>query len=583
VGHLFLRPNFNKQLKVSAVIQGDMMKKTVQRTLHAPATAVSSIGMALLLQFGVCHTALAIDIDTGNPELKLRWDNTFKYSAAARLEGRKAVMITDDPANNQGTINLDDGDRNFSKGLISNRVDLLTEFDLKYQDKYGLRVSGAAWYDRVYNRPNDNNDASRANQSSTAYNQFTNATRNLHGRKAEILDAFVFGSADIAGMPTTVRLGKHSLLYGETLFFGANGIANAQAPVDVVKLLSVPGSQFKEIILPVNQVSSQIQILPNLALGGYYQFEFRKSRIPAVGSYFSGADVFDDGAENFLFAPGLGAPRTGDLKARDKGQFGFQLRWRPESMDTEFGAYAVRYHDKLFQAYLRANPLFAAPGPFNFQLVYPEDIKSYGLSFSTSVGDFNVAGEGSIRRNTPLVSGPQIDPSITGSAGIGANALYAVGSSAHLNLSTLYLLSSSSMWDGGSFLGEIGWNRRTSVKMNEQAIDPNSSRDAWGMRFIFEPQWFQVFPQMDISVPLGLGYNPRGNSSVVQQFNGGTRKGGDMSIGLKGTYQQQWRFGLTYNHFIGAAGAALGADAHLSFKQNLADRDFISLSVQTSF
>jgi hypothetical protein len=69
----------------------------------------------------------------------------------------------------------------------------------------------------------------------------------------------------------------------------------------------------------------------------------------------------------------------------------------------------------------------------------------------------------------------------------------------------------------------------------------------------------------------------------VQQFNGGTRNGGDLSIGLKGMYQQQWRIGLNYTHFIGSEGPALDADANLTFKQSLADRDFVSLSVQTTF
>jgi hypothetical protein len=539
------------------------------------------LAMAVILQFGLMRSAHAFEFDTGSPDVKIRWDNTFKYSAAGRVEGRKGELV-DDPSN-PNLINMDDGDRNFGKGLVSNRVDLLSELDVTYKQLFGVRVSGAGWYDRVYNRANDNDAPGFVNHTSTAFNEFARGTRRVHGRDAELLDAFAFLNTDVGKMPLTVRLGKHSVLYGETLFFGANGIANAQSPVDVIKALSVPGSQFKEIILPVNQVSSQLQLLPNLSVGGYYQFEFRKSRIPGSGSYFSGVDLFDDGGETFLFAPGVGAPRVADLKARDSGQFGLQMRWRPTGMDTEFGIYAARYHDKLFQAYLRANPLFGAPGPLNYQLVYPEGIKTFGVSFSTSLGDFNVAGEASVRRNTPLVSGPQIDPSVNGSAGIGGQALYAVGNSAHLNLSAIYVMQRSALWDGGNFLGEVAWNRRTSVKMNEQAIDPNSSRDAWGFRFIFEPSWFQVFPQLDVSMPLTVGYNPRGNSSVVQQFNGGVRKGGDISIGLKGNYQQKWRFGLTYTHYVGAMGPALTPDAHLSFKQNLADRDFVSLSVQTTF
>ena len=558
------------------------------RTPAMPRVRPTLLAMSVVLQFGLMRSTQALEFDTGNSDLKVRWDNTFKYSVAARVKNRSDALVTDDPAANRNSLNLDDGDRNFGRGLISNRLDLLSELDVAWKNKFGGRVSAAAWYDSVYNRNNDNDAPDRVNQTSRPFNEFTDATRKLHGRKAEVLDAFVFANGDIGGHSANVRLGKHTLLYGETLFFGANGIANAQSPVDVVKLLSVPNSQFKEIILPVNQVSGQIQLKDNLALGGYYQFEFRKSRIPAVGSYFSSVDVFDDGGERFLFAPGVGAPRIGDLKARDGGQFGLQLRWRPAALDTEFGLYAVRYHDKLFQAYLRPvglPPPFGAGAPFplNYQLVYPEDIKSYGASFSTTLGDFNVAGEVSVRRNTPLVSGPQVDPSIDGSAGIGEQALYAVGNSAHANLSAIYLLKPNALWQGGSFLGEIGWNRRTSITKNPGALDPNTSRDAYGLRFILEPQWFQVVPQLDVSVPIGLGYNLHGNSSVVQQFNGGTRRGGDFSIGLKGMYQQKWRIGLNYTHFLGSAGGALGADAHLTFKQSLADRDFVSLSVQTTF
>ena len=554
---------------------------------HVPnRVAVSvSIAIAIFLHSG---SVMAMEIETGNPDLTLRWDNTVKYSAAFRMKDQSSALINDDASRNRGNINLDDGNRNFDKGLISNRLDLFSEVDISYKHRYGARISGAAWYDTVYNRSNDHDSPERANQTSTSYNKFTDETRDLHGRKAEILDAFVYANTYLGELPTTVRLGKHSLLYGETLFFGANGIANAQSPIDVVKALSVPSSQFKEIILPVNQVSGQIQLRDNLALGAYYQLEFRESRVPGAGSYFSTVDVFDEGGENFYFAPGIGAQRVSDKKARDSGQYGVQLRWRPSNMDTEFGIYAVRYHDKMFQAYLRPVGLpppmgEGAPFPLNYQLVYPEDIKAYGVSFSTAVGEINVSGEASVRRDTPLVSAPEVDPSIDGSAGIGSSALYAVGNSAHANLSMVYLMKPSAFWEGGSFMGEVAWNRRTSITKNPLALDPNSSRDAYGLRFILEPQWFQVVPHLDLSMPIGLGYNPKGNSSVVQQFNGGTKEGGDFSIGLKGLYQQRWRIGMNYTHYFGSEGPALGADGDFTFRQSLADRDFVSLSVQTTF
>lgn len=42
------------------------------------------------------------------------------------------------------------------------------------------------------------------------------------------------------------RAGRHSLLWGESLFFGSNGIGNGMTSIDVIKALSVPSTQFKE-------------------------------------------------------------------------------------------------------------------------------------------------------------------------------------------------------------------------------------------------------------------------------------------------------------------------------------------------
>ena len=47
---------------------------------------------------------------------------------------------------------VDDGDRNFSNSsLVTNRLDVLSEFDLVWRKKYGFRVSGAVWFDAAYN------------------------------------------------------------------------------------------------------------------------------------------------------------------------------------------------------------------------------------------------------------------------------------------------------------------------------------------------------------------------------------------------------------------------------------------------
>ncbi|MCY1358878.1 hypothetical protein D9M69_454250 [compost metagenome] len=411
-----------------------------------------------------------------------------------------------------------------------------------------------------------------------AHDRFTDSTEELHGRKAELLDALVSGQFAVADMPLTLRAGQHTLIYGETLFFGANGIAAAQGPVDVVKGLSVPNTQFKELLMPVPQFSGQLQINSEFSIGAYYQLEWKKTRLPAAGSYFSTVDFLGSGSESLLLGPGVAFDKRSDMNARHSGQGGVQLRWRPRNSEAEYGFYAVRYHDKTPQIYL-------LPATATYRWVYPEDIEAYGASFSTVVGDVNVAGEVSYRTNMPLVSTAQVD--LTGSADNHGNPLYAVGRTAHGNLSAIYAWGDSPLFQSATITAEIGWNRLLDVTRNASALDPNATRDAWGMRFIFEPNYYQVLPGLDVSVPIGLGYNPQGRSSVVGAFNGGVDNGGDFNIGIKGEYLKNLRLSLSYMQFFGSANTTLkpldGGGYAQSFGQALDDRDYLSFSAQYSF
>lgn len=538
---------------------------------------------AAIAAVGCVHHAGAFEIDTGDSDVHLRWDNTLKYNAAWRVKDRDSKLVS--------TVNQDDSDRNFNKGLISNRLNILSEFDARYNN-VGARVSAAGWYDSVYEGSNDNNSPATANQRSVSYDHFTDDTRKLHGSDAEILDAFVFGKGNLGELPTSFRLGRHTVLWGESLFFGANGIAGGQAPVDIIKATSVPNTPFKELIRPVNQFSGQVQLRPNVSVAAYYQFAWEENRIPAVGSYFSTSDVVGEGGERLIVGGPIGPNQQPlaffhgkDIKADDKGQYGLSLRFSPEDWNTDFGLYAIRYHAKDPMIYTRANP--GGPNPLTgqlgeYQLVYAEGIRAFGASFSTSVGDANVAGEVSVRRNTPLVSVSQANP--TGLGDNDSHALYAVGNSLHAQLSSLYSFNSNGIWDSASLAGEVAWHRRTSITKNAAALDPNSERDAWGLRMSFTPNFFQVYPGVDLSVPLGLGYNPQGRSSVISKFNNGVGdKGGDVSIGLQLEYLQTWKAGLNYTHYIGGSDNFLDSRNANTYGQPLKDRDFIAFTVQRSF
>ena len=85
------------------------MSKRLTRLLCRVAPVFSPLLVGLPL-------AHAVELTTGDPDLKLRWDTTIKYTSAFRVEARSSALADSPPT----TINQDDGDRNFGRGLISN-------------------------------------------------------------------------------------------------------------------------------------------------------------------------------------------------------------------------------------------------------------------------------------------------------------------------------------------------------------------------------------------------------------------------------------------------------------------------------
>jgi hypothetical protein len=542
-------------------------------------TALASAAMLACLQ------AHATDFDTGNPDLKIRWDNTVKYSAATRLPGRSPALSSTVfgsggvvGANN---VNQDDGDNNFDRGLVSNRLDLFSEADLSYAN-VGARVSGAAWYDAIYNRDTDNHTLT-ANHVPAS--EFPAETRKLMGRKAELLDAFVYGKFDIADRPVTARLGRHTLLWGESLFFGANGIAGGQAPIDLIKLLSVPNAQFKEIARPTGKLSGQIQLSSTLSVGAYLGYEWQKTRLIPAGAYLSASDTLGPGAER-INAGALGSfQRAPDVNARDGGQGGIQVRWSVPDIDTDFGFYAIRYNP-MTPANIVTQLVGIPPAltPQNYRWFYHEGTRAYGASFAKAIGEWSFAGEVSYRQNAPLASAVQTAlPTI----GVGTgwnnngNPPYAVGESAHAQLSWIASLGPNFLATESSFVGEIAWNTRTKTTRNPAMLNPHSDKSATGLRMVYSPTYRQILSGLDLTPSAGVGYVWGSSSAVGPGF--GVDKGGDINLGLSGVYLSTWIASLSYVRYVGPLAPALDNASIPQYTQALRDRDFLSMSIRTTF
>jgi hypothetical protein len=537
------------------------------------------------LPFAVILTAgsaSAGQIETDIPDLKLRWDNTVKYSSAYRLKNADSGLL--------GNPNLSDGDTNFRKrGIVSNRADLLSELEASYQ-QFGVRLSGAAWYDTVYNRHNDNNTAGAFGPGTSAVNTadpsnptgFGSYTRRVHGRNAELLDALVSSRFDVDGRQATLRLGQHSVIWGESLFFGDNAIAGAMSPIDQAKALSVPNLRFQEILRPVPQASGQIQLTDELTAYAIYQFGWRPNRTQGAGSYFSPID-FQAGGD-LVYTPNGAFRRSETRDGKNTGQGGVALRFRGE--DTDYGLYALRFNSKTSQTV--TNPVTG-----RFYEAYHNGINTFGASANRSVGLFNYAIEASMRSNQDLLSPNAYD--------LGSGARYAVGRTMHVNVSAFGSnLGNSPLWDDASLIGEVAFNHVLKVTENADTLSgcqpvgfpgsvcqPNGSRNSLRFQMLFEPVYYQALPGVDLRLPIGFSYQPKGSRNMVG-LAPMPENGGAINVGVKASYLDTWQMGLNLTHYFGGADVLFspvgrsGTQAW-GYKQYFKDRDFVSLNISRTF
>ncbi|NLQ18273.1 DUF1302 domain-containing protein [Marinomonas sp. M1K-6] len=514
-------------------------------------------------------TGYAFNIETGNRDVRISFDNTVKYSAAARLKDQSDTLTSDD--------NYDDGNNNFDKGLVSNRLDLLSEFDASY-DGFGVRISGAAWYDDVYQQDTDNMTSTNNNYGSAR--KFSGQTKDIMGGGAELLDAFVYGRFPVVdGMEGTLRVGRHSLLWGESLFFGANGIAGTQGPVDVVKLMSVPNSQFKETMIPTGKVSVDLPVSETVSVGAYYAYEWQKSQLQPAGAYLSSGDSVD--GDRILAGTIGNFDHSDDVEPSDSGQYGVQVKFSDYESDIDYGLYAIRFHAYAPSGnYTTTIPQMGPPKARDYRWAYAEGIEAYGFSMSKTIGGWGWAGEVSYRTNSPLGTKPQGRTTSQEPYNNNSNPGYAIGDTAHAQVSWIASVPSFISQEA-SFVGELAWNTRVKTTENEDLLNPNADKSAASLRVVFTPTYRQAFDGVDLSPSIGASYTVGNSSALGSSF--GTDKGGDINIGVKALYLNRWNASLNYMKFYGPEGVFNDDTNSQTYKQSLKDRDFISASISTTF
>jgi hypothetical protein len=547
------------------------------RTRVVPHRRVSlAAGLAGVMLAGMAQNANAMNLYDGlahGNKLEINLNIALSYIGIIRTNSPSRFLATGFTANGTDiNANGNDGDLNLRHGLVSNEFEILPILDVKNGD-FGAHFSGQAYLNTTYLSTNQNNDPASNNAVTIAKNNdFTSATRNIEGLNAQVLDAFVYGTQRFGAddsQSVTMKIGRQTLLWGQSLYLSNNGIAAGMAPFDVITADNNPNAQTQQIILPVGQVVLTYQPNRIVTFQGYYQFQWQPDTLEAAGSFFNSADILDRGGQSLFLAPGYRIYRKDNLTPpSNNGQFG--LSTQLSLGDYDVGLYTLRYDSK-------APTIYLAPGYTSYRLVYPRDIWIEGASLSTTIANANVAGEMSFRQHMNLVTGANV------SASNNANGSpdYPVGSTWAAQVSAVYVSAGVPLDPGGiTFTGEIGFNHLLGVTQNKALITgpangglPRTATAA-DMQAVVTPNYYDVLPNLALGFPVGLAYNLAGRSSVDATENHGT---GSFTVGVTATYRVVWVGSVTFYDHIGAANPQLAGEP------SVADRNYVMFNLQRTF
>jgi hypothetical protein len=491
--------------------------------------------------------------------LLINLSTTVSWTPIWRTNNPSKVLTSPENANGS------EGDLDFAHGLVNDEFSILPVLDIK-DGNYGAHFSGEAYINTSYLGTNQNSQPDTINPISIAkHTDFTSATRNVEGLNARPLDAFVYGRQYFGAddqQSFTLKVGRQTLLWGQSFLLTGNGIVAGMAPIDVIQAQNTPNAQTQQVIEPVGQVVGTYQPNQVLTLQGYYQFEWQPDFFQGVGAFFNTTDLLDKGGQRLL-APALGNPlRSKDLRPGQNGQFGGSVQLTLNGLDLGF--YALRYDSK-------SPAIYVAPLTSNYYLVYPRDIWIEGASFSTIVGATQWAGEMSFRQHMNLDGGLGISlPNNPGNAN--SDPLYPVGTIVAGQTSGWYTSPSLPFLPGGfTALGEIGFNHVLAVNQNQDQIAAGRSPTAVIAAATVTPQILDAIPYLNLSFPIGFNYNIYGRSMAFANENHGT---GNVNFGITATYRVTWIASVTFTDFLGAPNIVLNGGA---------DRNNIELNIQHSF
>ncbi|MCK9237647.1 MAG: DUF1302 domain-containing protein [Thiopseudomonas sp.] len=622
-----------------------MMKTTTKQLWR-----LAKLPFAVSLATALAAPAAAITFDMG--EIEGSFDSSLSVGASWSTAKRDKRFIGNANGGTGYTQTGDDGRLNFKRGDTFSKIFKgLHDLELRYQDT-GVFVRGKYWYDfKLHDQNLRHPDPQKRSISNKGRKEGAKT------RGAEVLDAFVFHNYMIGDQPGTVRLGKQVVSWGESTFI-MNSI-NSINPIDV-SAFRRPGAELKEGLIPVNMFYVSQSLTDQLSAEAFYQIGWKQTVVDNCGTFFSSADVAANGCNNnynilnqnltqnlllpnmaTLASFGLGVnatdegliiPRGKDNKAGDSGQWGMALRWLGDN--TEYGAYFMNYHSRtpflsmqnagldvaaalateIFPGFSVSDALAGAAGPLaplaavvgngQYFMDYPENIRLYGLSFSTTLPTGTAwQGEISYRPNAPIqINTQDITLSLTAPVKADAPAWqnknfggvqrgYNRKEITQIQTTFTHFFDQVLGASRATLVGEVGmahvggleskrkirYGRDAIYGSPESFIDPSAegktgwhgfvTKNSWGYRLRGVLDYNNAFAGVNLHPSVAFshdvdGYGPNG------LFNEGAKAA---SFGLDGVYQNTYTAGLSYTNFF---------DGRYN---TMKDRDFVSLTFGMNF
>ncbi|WP_250504228.1 DUF1302 family protein [Caballeronia sp. AZ7_KS35] len=553
----------------------------------------SVLTAAVLTMFTYAGSAGAFQFST-DPDWSVHWDNTLAYNLGMRAQGINPA-IGNNPL-------LSESEYKFKNAgdIVTNRVSDLTEFDVVYRNDFGFRVSASLWKDFAYGGGVRNNPGEAmpgvpyTTLGSYANNRFGSYTQRYYMQGAELLDAFVFKNFKINEQPASLKVGRLTQYWGNALLFGSQGINYGQNASDGIQGAATPGTQAKQLAIPRGQILFETQLTQSTSVAAQYFFEYAASRFPEGGTYL-GTDGFLFNGPNQLLGS---VPRGADVKPTNgfHNDFGLKLAWSPTWLT---GGTMAFYYRNLTETspwvLMGKNP---ATGATNYHLAYASNVHLFGFSLDQQVGDYATGFEVSYRQNTALNSATGPIPSdLSGQSGARGDTLNIIGN-------VLASLTRSPLWQTGTALAEISFTQKLRTTSNAslyngvgtsvcQAMGGSkwngcSTNNSVAIAAQFDPQWLQVYPGVDLDMPIFVQYGIWGNTPSLTGTNQGQLI---YTIGLHALVHQQYNITLAYNGYhahtsggltsFGAGGPLYYNSGNGAYFYN--DRGWISLTLSAQF